>query len=427
MSKVDGISRRTFTKGSIAAGTIISNFSILNSAQAQGKEFKVALIGCGGRGTGALANHLDAAEHLGIKIKVVATADAFQEKANNTGKKYNTPEDKCFGGYDAYKKIMETDAEIVIIATPPAFRPLHTEAAVKAGKHLFIEKPVAIDPPGARRIIAAGEEAKKKGLAIVAGTQRRHQAAYLKNACAIKEGAIGQIVGGTIHWCGGALWYKERNAGEDDASYMTRNWTSFAEMSGDHIVEQHVHNIDVANWFIGRLPKAALGFGERARRKTGDQFDFFSIDFDYGDGCNIHSMCRQINGCYNRVSEFFVGTEGVTAGSGGMKPFSGKEVKTPDFEEHKGPYCQEHIDLLKSIVAGTPLNEAENVGTSTMCALMGRTAAYTGKLVRWVDLMENKDSEFYNLTLSPTAEDFEKGTVKAPQDEVAPKPGKDKE
>jgi len=188
---------------------------------------------------------------------------------------------------------------------------------------------------------------------------------------------------------------------------------SFTEMSGDHIVEQHVHNLDIANWYIGHPPRTALGFGGRARRKTGNQFDFHSIDYDYGDGVHIHSMCRQINGTDGGVWEDFV-----------YSP-SDKKVNVPDFPEFGGAYVQEHVDLLNSISEGKPLNEARNVAESTLTAIMGRIATYTGKLIKWSDMMENKDSELYKLTLKPTAEDFEKGPVTAPPDDVAAIPGKD--
>jgi predicted dehydrogenase len=207
---------------------------------------------------------------------------------------------------------------------------------------------------------------------------------------------------------------------------MVRNWVSFTEMSGDHIVEQHVHNIDVANWFIGRVPKMAMGFGGRARRKTGNQFDFFSIDFDYGEGVHIHSMCRQIEGCYTRVSEFFTGADGATWGSGSGKKDGEKfarEIQVPDMPNIGNPYVQEHVDLIDGILKGKPLNEAYNVGTSTLTGIMGRISAYTGKLVRWKDLTENKQSPWYDLTLKPTALDFENGTVTAPPDDVAAIPG----
>ena len=197
------------------------------------------------------------------------------------------------------------------MATPPAFRPVHLAAAVEAGKHCFIEKPVAVDPVGARSMIATGEKAKAKGLGIVAGTQRRHQAAYLRNKALIDAGAIGKIKGGVVQWNGTVPWIKRRNPGESDASYITRNWLNFTELSGDHIVEQHVHNLDVAVWFLGRLPVAAIGFGGRARRETGNMFDFFSVDYDFGDDVHIHSQCRQIAGTYQHVGEMFTGTEGI--------------------------------------------------------------------------------------------------------------------
>ncbi|HOB31609.1 MAG TPA: Gfo/Idh/MocA family oxidoreductase, partial [Verrucomicrobiota bacterium] len=309
------------------------------------------------------------------------------------------------------------------LATPPNFRPLHFEAAVKAGKHLFIEKPVGVDPVGVRKVMQLGEEAKRRGLSVVAGTQRRHQGSYLRNYAAISMGAIGKIVGGTVSWCGGELWYRRREPGESDASYMARNWTSFVEMSGDHIVEQHVHNIDVANWFIGHPPISALGFGGRARRQTGNQFDFFSVDYTYSDDCHIHSMCRQINGCDGSVSELFIGTEGTSFGGGRMRSEKLASLSLPEIRTHDNPYVQEHIDLLDSIVKEQPLNETQAVAESTMTALMGRISAYTGQLVRWRDLMTDTESRWYNLALKPSAADFETGNVVAPADDVAPIPG----
>ncbi len=414
--------RRDFIKTSAAGmAAVLAGKSVIFAAPGT-RKLKVGLIGCGGRGNGALDNCKEAVKHIdGLELEVVATADWFKGKAEGRGKREGVPESRCFGGGTAYKKLLETDLDVVIIATSPNFRPVHVEAAIKAGKHVFMEKPVAVDPPGGRRIIAAGELAKQKGLSIVAGTQRRHEASYLRNAYAIGKGAIGQIAGGAVYWCGGALWKKDQEDGESDADYMIRNWVSFTEMSGDHIVEQHVHNLDVANWFIGRTPSSALGFGGRARRKTGNQFDFFSLDLDYGDGLHIHSMCRQINGTDGGVREFFKGTEGETWGGGGLK---GKSIEIPSFPD-RNPYVQEHVDLLNSILDEKPINEAYNVATSTLTAIMGRISAYTGKQVRWGDIMTKKDSPYYNLTLKPTAEDFEKGEVVAPEDDVPAVPGRD--
>ena len=419
------ISRRAFVRASAAgiATALISKNVIF--AAPQNRKLKVALLGCGGRGNGALRNCIEAAHNIGVPLEVAATADWFKDRAVKAGKKHNVPESRCFAGADAYKKLFELDFDVLVTATPPIFRPVHVEAAIKAGKHVLMEKPVAVDPPGARKIIEAGELAKQKGLSVVAGTQRRHQLKYLKNAWAVKQGLIGDIRGGCVWWCGGALWYKKKQPGESDADYMVRNWVSFTEMSGDHIIEQHVHNLDVANWFIGHPPIRAVGFGGRARRKTGNQFDFFSVEYDYSDDLHIHSMCRQINGCYSRVSEHFTGSKGALWGGGSISA-GNKDIKFPVFNVHKNPYVQEHIDLLRSIIDRKPVNEARNVAEATMTGIMGRISAYTGQLVKWSDLTKNEKSQWYNLTLSPSALDFEKGNVTAPADDVAAVPGRDK-
>lgn len=417
-------SRRDFLKAS-AALSATPFLSSAGSLFAAGNEtIKVALVGCGGRGKGALGDFLDAAKHLNIQAEIVGFADFFKSRIDEAVRRFGVTPEVCVTGPTAYKDIMKTDADVVLLVAPPNFRPVHLEAAITAGKHVFMEKPVAVDPPGVRKIIEIGELAKQKGLAVVAGTQRRHQLEYLKTKYAIDKGAIGPIRGGSIYWCGGALWFRQRDTGEDDASYMVRNWVSFAEMSGDHIVEQHVHNIDIANWYIGQTPKTAIGFGGRARRKTGNQFDFFSVDFEYNNDVRIHSMCRQINGTYSRVSEIFTGATGQTWGSGFGKGEVADEFKMPEMTYVGNPYIQEHVDLINSIREGKPLNEAADVATSNMTAIMGRIAAYTGQLVRWKDLTENEQSPWYNLTLKPTALDFEKGTVTAPPDDVVPIPGK---
>ncbi len=420
------MNRRDFLKSSSVTLTAAAVLAGSEKIFAAGQEkIKVALVGCGGRGNGALEDFLNAASTRNMPVEIVGLADFFEDRVKAAAAKFQVSEELCRVGANAYKDIMKTDADVVLLVTPPNFRPVHFEAAINAGKHVFMEKPVAVDPPGARKIVEVGEVAKQKGLTVVAGTQRRHQLEYLKTQYAIEKGAIGPIRGGSVYWCGGALWYNERNPGEDDASYMVRNWVSFTEMSGDHIVEQHVHNIDVANWFIGRHPESAIGFGGRARRKTGSQFDFFSIDFDYGDGVRIHSMCRQINGTYSRVSETFTGTTGDTWGSGPGKGGFPTEMQMPEREYAGNPYVQEHVNLLDSVQKKIPyLNEAANVGTSTLTGIMGRISAYTGQLVRWKDVAENEKSPWYNLTLGPTPADFENGTVKAPADDVIAIPGK---
>ncbi len=418
------IPRRTFIKNVAAAGVVAAALPLFNiQAQGTARKFKIGLIGCGGRGNGAVENHLEAAKSLGLDVEVHTVADFFPDRAKATAAKYNIPPERVFAGATGYQQLVLQPVDIVLLATPPVFRPTHLEAGLNAGKHMFIEKPVAVDPVGARKVMALGEVAKQKGLSVVAGTQRRHMGNYLRNQWAVANGAIGQIVGGRISWCGGALWYKERTEGESDDSYLVRNWTSFSEMSGDHIVEQHVHNLDVANWFIGHPPESALGFGGRARRRTGDQFDFFSLDLNYGDDCHIHSMCRQVNGTYGGVDEFFHGTEGTTYGGGKMQSAKLAQLSVPEFKTHANGQVQEHIDLLNSIVNQQPLNGARTVAESTLTAIMGRIACYTGQLVRWSDLTTNTQSPWYHLALSPSPADFEAGKVVAPKDNVYPIPG----
>ena len=281
----------------------------------------------------------------------------------------------------------------------------------------FIEKPVAVDPVGARKVIAIGEVAREKGLTIVAGTQRRYDKSYLETKAKLDAGAIGEIVGGIISWNGKIPWISPRQPGQSDAHYITRNWLNFTELSGDHIVEQHIHQMDVANWYMGRPPQTFVGMGGRARRETGNQYDFFSIDLDYGDGIHIHSQCRQLAGAYSRVGETFKGVDGHVVGTKVM----GKEVsiKPAVVESDKG-MIQEHVELIKSVRGkGEPLNRAKQVAESTLCVIAGRISAYTGQLVRWVDLTQNTKSPLYSMALSPAPLDFEKGPVVMPPEVVA--------
>ncbi len=419
----DQVSRREFIRNSASTAISLAGLSAGGGGMyAAGQErLRVGLVGCGGRGTGALRNIVAAAKQVDLALEVHCLADALPQRVQEVSQEFQVPPERCFGGFDAYRKVLQSDIHIVLLVTPPAFRPLHFEAAVQAGKHVFMEKPVAVDPVGARRMLKAGESADQQGLSVVAGTQRRHHRAFLKNKFLVDAGAIGRIVGGSVWWCGGALWYKNRLADDSVADYLVKNWVSFTEMSGDHIVEQHVHNLDVANWFIGRTPETALGFGARWRRQTGNQYDCFSIDYDYGEGCRIHSMCRQISGCYDRIGEEFLGSLGSITGEG--KVSGGQSVTAPEFPGHDDPYVQEHIDLLKSIIAGKSLNETQSVTESTLTGLMGRISAYSGDVVRWSDLTSNPDSKWYNLALSPAAEDFETGTVTLPQESVASVPG----
>ena len=430
------ISRRTFVKASTVASLAAATSYPFRVRAAGSDRIRIGLIGCGNRGGGAVANCFEADD--GVDLVAIADAYAhgerFERGMNNikkwckeNGQKYDQrvkiSRDSIFTGFSGYKELLALDdIDLVLIATPANFHPVHLAAAIEANKHVFMEKPAAVDPPGARSIIKSGELARQKGLSIVAGTQRRHSAGYRQNAYAVQQGAVGRLMSGRVWWCGGgSSTPPKRLPDQDDAEYMVRNWYRFSQMSGDHIVEQHVHNLDVANWFIGRPPVMALGFGGRARRQGGNQYDFFSVDLDYGEDVIVHSMSRQIKECYTRVSEHFVGTEGSLWGDGKIK---GKSIDLPEFEEKGGPYVQEHRDLIASIRDKKPINEAQNVAESTLTAILGRISAYTGQLVRWTDLTEKGGSPWYDLRMDPSAEDFERGQVVVPVENVIPLPGK---
>lgn len=422
---IELLNRRRFLKTAASLSVLTIAYSAGTLFAQNSQTLKVALIGCGRRGKKTLENIQEAAAYLQIKIQVTALADYVKEHVMAAAEVFNVPASNCFDGAKAYQAAMKTDADIVLLVTPPVFRPLHFEAAVNAGKHVFMEKPVAVDPWGVHKIIESGKWAQQKKLSIVAGTQKRHSLDYLKTYDAVKQGAIGLIRSGIVQWCQGSLPRYERNLNEKEDFYLIRNWKNFTEMSGDHLVEQHIHNIDIANWFIGRPPKAALGVGGRVRRETGNQYDFFSVDFDYGEDVHVHSLCRQIDGCYNRKIEFFTGTIGTTWGPGPGSEGFAKETRIPEIQGVSDPYVQEHIDLLKSICDGTTLNETQSAAESTMTAIMGRISAYSGHLVRWKDLMDERTgSPWYNLKMKPSAEDFENGTVRIPTENQASLPGK---
>lgn len=392
--------RRSFLKSStLAAAAGLASTGKLFAAGAE--EIRVGVVGCGGRGSGATRNALDADP----AVKITAMADVFEDrvKSNIDNQKsrfpdrVDVPEERQFVGFDAYRKLLDLDLTYVIFATPPYFRPQMVEAAVQSGKHVFMEKPVAVDPPGCRRIMAAGQVAKSKGLSIVTGTQRHHEAPYLECLERVREGAIGEIVGGQVYWNQGQLWYKDRQPDWNDMAWMIRDWVNWRWLSGDHIVEQHVHNIDVANWFKGAHPVRAVGSGGRAHRVTGDQYDYFAVDFEYADGSHVASYARQVNGCANEVAERLIGTKGSTYTMSGRTEIKGQNAwkyRRRD-REFTDPYVQEHIDLIASIRKGEGLNEAQFIAESTLTAIMGREAAYTGKSVSWDEMMKS------NMALGP--------------------------
>jgi predicted dehydrogenase len=389
--------RRDFLRGSTAA-TI--GLGLLGNAHAAGSDaIKVGLIGCGGRGTGA-ADNICKAAGTSYNVKIYALGDAFEdhlktcrdrlEKTGSTKEKFDVTDDRCFVGFDAYQKVIDC-CDLVMLATPPGFRPLHIEAVIKAGKHLFTEKPVAVDSPGIRKVLAAYEESKKKDLCVVAGTQRRHQSPYIESIKRIHDGVIGDPVAARVYWNQGDIWAHKRQPGWSDTEYQVRNWYHFLWLCGDHIVEQHVHNLDVAIWALGAHPIRAVGMGGRQvheEPERGQSYDHFAVDYEFPNGIHVLSMCRQIAGCANDVSETIVGTKGQWTTHQGYR-FSGA-ISDRIRDDRKDPYVLEHVDLLEAITSRKPINELKQVAESTLTAIMGRDSAYSGKAITWEQALNSK-------------------------------------
>ncbi|MGA2532164.1 MAG: Gfo/Idh/MocA family oxidoreductase [Candidatus Aminicenantales bacterium] len=382
-----GITRRDFIKTSAAASLAAAIPAGLGLYAAGSDAIRVGVIGCGGRGTGATIDAVNSSPG----VEILALFDPFQDRIDGSLKTLREkipaalkvrPE-MCFTGLDGYKKLLAIkDINYIITAAPPGFRPLHLKAAIEAGKNVFMEKPVAVDPVGIRSIIASSDLASQKSLAIVAGTQRRHQARYLEVMKRIHDGAVGEVVGGQCYWNQGGLWVIKKTPQMTDMEWQCRNWLYFSWTSGDHIVEQHVHNIDVMNWAFRATPVKVMGMGGRQVRTApeyGNIFDHFAVEFEYPNGARVMSMCRQIEGCSDRVEEKIVGAKGSAMGYG--------EISGPNAWKFEGdepnPYVVEHADLIASIRSGKPLNEGKRVAESTLCAIMGRMSAYTGRAISW--------------------------------------------
>lgn len=398
------LNRREFLKTSALAATAVGALGAGSGGvfAAGSDTVRVGLIGCGARGVGAAMNCVLSTPG----VEIVALGDVFKDrvdaalkrlKDNTAGKEWScsaewkhadrvkvTP-DSAFAGFDAYKKVIGAGVDLVLLAGPPAFRPQHLKAAIEAGKHVFMEKPVAVDPVGIRSILASSEAAGRKGLGIVAGTQRRHQASYVEVMKRVRDGAIGEVLAGEAYWNGGCVrhygFYHERQPNWTEMEYVLRNWYFYDWLSGDHIVEQHVHNLDVINWAIGSPPVEALATGGRQWRvepQFGNIYDHFAVRYRYPNGAIVSSMARQIDGTRPLVAEGVLGTKGKAAAGRieGSNPFS---FSGPD----PNPYEQEHADLIAGLRAGKPLNEGKAVAEATLTAIIGRMSAYTGQPVRW--------------------------------------------
>lgn len=396
-----GKSRRDFVKqtgiisGGVLAAPLITNANFYSGA---GDAIKVALIGCGGRGTGAAVQALLSKQN----VKLVAMADAFRDRLDDayksiTGdltesgisgdikKLIDVPEERKFVGFDAYKNAIAL-ADVVILTTPPGFRPIHFEEAVKQGKHVFMEKPVATDPEGIKRVLVAAEEAKTKKLNVVVGLQRHYQNSYRE--LFKRKDMIGDITSAQAWWNNDGVWVKPRTAGQTEMEYQMRNWYYFNWLCGDHITEQHIHNLDVINWFKGSYPVKAQGMGGREVRKGkdhGEIFDHHFVEFTYADGSILNSQCRHIPKTSAKVDELLIGTKGkIYCGAANIRDHQGNVMYQFDKKTENNGYQNEHVELFAAIAKGEyKFADAENGAKSTMTSILGRMATYSGQVVEW--------------------------------------------
>ena len=369
-----------------------------------GPVLKAGLIGCGGRGTGAALNFLDA----GPSLELAAMADLFDDRLQMSRERIkkekgvDIDDSMCFTGFDAYKKMMETDVDVIIHATPPHFRPDHFAAAVDARKHVFMEKPLAVDSAGYNSIMASSEKADALNLCVVTGTQFRHWKSVIETYNKVAQGAIGDIVAARGYSLRGQLWFREPRPEWTEMEAMIRDWVNWNWLSGDHIVEQHIHGLDVMFWYIGEHPIKAVATGGRARRVTGDQYDFFAVDYETESGIHVNTTCRQIDGCVNNISRWVMGTRGYTDcthqifdldgnvvwkynAPPGSDLNSGEDYSTDD----KPAIVQEHTDLVAAIRTGNRINTTPETAESTLAAIMGRESAYTGLEVTKEELVSS--------------------------------------
>jgi predicted dehydrogenase len=413
------LDRRDFLKSATALGaSALTASHVMPSAYAgETDKLRIGLIGCGSRGTLDARNCLNAAP--GVELH--AMGDLFAKRRGRdrqmgmdegyawlkeqVGEKMNVPKERRFVGWDAYKKVLETDVDLVLLTTPPHFRPMQFRAAIEAGKHVFIEKPVAVDPVGVRSVIETSKLADQKGLGVLAGTQMRHRADYQAVMERIHNGWIGDLVAGQAYYnTGGLGWQNQRYSDMSDIEWQLRNWLYFDWASGDFIVEQSVHKIDILNWAFGGPPKRAYGTGGRHVRTgeiNGNIYDHFTVEFDYGNNVHAVNQCRHWANASHRMGEFIIGTKGkaVPTGSYGLKLIGEHPWQLAG--SYTDPSVQEHTDFIKSIRAGSPINEGQRIAESTLTGIMGRMSAYTGKAISW-DWIRHKSQ----LQLGPDSYGF---------------------
>jgi predicted dehydrogenase len=418
----NAISRRNFLR----SGTVLTAGALLSrphGAYAAGSDrVRVAMIGCGTRGTKDAIDCLKADP----AVEIVAMADMFQDRIDRSlamlqqefADRVKVTPETSFLGFDAYKQIMAMgDVQIVMLLTPPGFRPPILAAAIEAGKHVFMEKPGAVDPVGIRSLMATADLADQKRLSIVVGTQQRWQPHYQELMRRVHDGSLGEVIGGQAYWnWGSSKWHWEpRNPGWSDMEWQIRCWPYFTWLSGDHIVEQHLHNMDVINWAMGGPPVSCLGMGGRQARtgaEFGNIYDHFTVEYEYANGARVMSMCSQIQGSTPRVGERVLCTKGATVTDRSMGFISdtrGQKVYTFDGAMHSGEVAQ-YANLIQSIRDGNPINECRRLAESTMTVILGRMSAYTGRALKWewalnaskLDLSRSK-YELGDLPVDPVA------------------------
>jgi predicted dehydrogenase len=403
-------------------GSLLTGLGAVPAVHAAGSDaIKVGLIGCGGRGRQAAVNAMRADS----QNRLTCLADAFNDQVETAklglktalGEQFQVKDDQCFSGFEAYKAVMASDVDVVLLCTPPHFRPAHLKAAIDAGKHVFCEKPVAVDAPGVRSVMKTSEEAKAKGLAVVSGLCWRYDLGVRETIKRIQEGAIGDIVAIQENYLTGTLWHRGRKPEWSEMEYQLRNWLYFTWLSGDHNVEQHIHSLDKAMWLMGDQPPAsAVGLGGRQVRtgpEWGNIYDHHAVVYEWANGVRVYSLTRQMADCAMETEDIVLGTKGqarvikheITSG----------EEKWRYRGEKPSMYDVEHVELFASLKAGKPINNGTYMSYSTMLAIMGRMATYTGQKITWDAAMNSQE----NLT----PERYEWGDVKVP---AVAMPGKTK-
>lgn len=397
LSRRDFVKQSSLLAGGIMAMPLMSNANYFNSVD---DTIKIAVIGCGGRGTGATMQALSTKQN----VKLVAMADAFRDRLDHSYKaltdgdegdvknRIAVTEETKFVGFDAYLKVIPL-ADVVIIATPPGFRPIHFEEAIRQGKHVFMEKPVATDPAGVKKVLEVAEIAKKKKLNVVVGLQRHYQTSYRELYKRVQDGMIGEITSSQVWWNNDGVWVRPRQPGQTEMEYQMRNWYYFNWLCGDHITEQHIHNLDVMNWFKGAYPVKAQGMGGRQVRtgkEYGEIYDHHYVEYHYADGSIMNSQCRHIKGTYAKVDEMLVGTKGVVKCGDAEISHKGKSLYKFDNSKENQPYQNEHDELFAAIAKGEfKFADAENGAKSTLTSVMGRMATYSGQVMEWDKILDS--------------------------------------